>query len=66
MADEEINEVRKIRHRISAKYGHDIKKLVAHYQDLEQRLRASGQYKFADAKKSAGESERNHSEEPVI
>ena len=34
MADEEINEVRRIRHEISARFGHDISKLVAHYQGL--------------------------------
>ena len=56
MADEEINEVRRIRHEISARFGHDISKLVAHYQELERKLRKSGKYKFADAKQSSGKS----------
>lgn len=52
MADEEINEVRRIRHEISARFGHDISKLVAHYQGLEKKLRESGKYRFADSKLS--------------
>jgi len=54
MADEEINEVRKIRHRISARFEHDISKLVAHYQKLEKELRESGKYKFTHAKGASG------------
>ena len=47
MADREINEVRRIRHEISAQFGHDVSRLVAHYQELENRLRQSGEYRFA-------------------
>ncbi len=54
MADEEINEVRKIRHRISARFEHDISKLVAHYQKLEKELRESGKYKFTHSKRPSG------------
>ena len=49
MADEEINEVRRIRHQISAECGHDIGRLVAHYKEVERELRASGKYRFVDA-----------------
>ena len=49
MADREINEVRRIRHEISARFGHDVRRLVAHYQELENELRRSGGYRFADA-----------------
>ena len=52
MRDKEINEVRKIRHEISARFGHDIGQLVAHYQKIEEEFRRSGEYKFADSKKS--------------
>ncbi len=52
MRDKEINEVRKIRHEISARFGHDIGQLVAHYQKIEKEFRRSGEYKFADSKKS--------------
>ena len=33
--DEAIEEIRAVRHRISEKYGHDIRALVKHYQELE-------------------------------
>ena len=49
MADREINEVRRIRHEISARFGHDVSRLVAHYQELENELRRSGGYRFADS-----------------
>ena len=52
MRDNEINEVRRIRHEISARFGHDIGRLVAHYQKIEEEFRRSGEYKFADSKKS--------------
>ena len=33
--NEVVKEVREIRFRISEKYGHDINRLLAHYQDPE-------------------------------
>ena len=51
MADQEINEVRKIRHEISARFDHDISRLVAHYQELENELRRSDEYRFVDSKR---------------
>ncbi len=50
MRDKEINEVRRIRHEISAQFGHDVGRLIAHYQKIEKELRQSGKYKFADSK----------------
>ena len=49
MADREINEVRRIRHEISARFGHDVRRLVAHYQELENELREAGEYRFANS-----------------
>ena len=49
MADREINEVRRIRDEISARFGHDVSRLVAHYQELENKLRRAGKYRFADS-----------------
>lgn len=46
MIHSELIEIRKIRHRISEKYGHDLNRLLEHYQALEAKLKASGQYKF--------------------
>jgi hypothetical protein len=41
-----ITEVREARHRISARYGHDIDKLARHYKKLEAQLKKTGKYKF--------------------
>lgn len=43
-----VKEVREIRHKISARFDHDVGRLVAHYQALEEKMRQSGKYKFAD------------------
>ena len=48
MADYEIDEIRRIRQEISARFDHEVSKLVAHYQALEQEYRKSGKYKFVD------------------
>jgi len=48
MIDYEIAEVRRIRQQISAQYGQDVKKLADYYRQLEQELRKSGKYRFAD------------------
>jgi len=43
-----VKEVREIRHKISARFNHDVGQLVAHYQALEKKMRQSGKYRFAD------------------
>ena len=43
-----MEEVREMRHKISAEFGHDFNRLVAYYQELENEMRKSGKYKFAD------------------
>ena len=43
-----VKEVRETRHKISARFNHDVDQLVAHYQALEKKMRESGKYKFAD------------------
>lgn len=48
MADYEIDEIRKIRYKISARCDHDVGKLIAHYQELEKEYRKSSKYKFVD------------------
>ena len=47
MIHSELVEIRKIRHKISEKYGHDLNQLLEHYKTLEAKLKASGKYKFA-------------------
>lgn len=43
-----MDEVRAMRREISAEFNHDFNKLVAHYQELENEMRKSGKYTFAD------------------
>jgi hypothetical protein len=49
MHDEEIQAVRKIRHEISAQFGHDVHKVVAYYRAIEDELKRSGEFRFAEA-----------------
>ena len=44
-----VKEVRGVRHKISARFDHDVGHLVAHYQALEEEMRQSGKYRFAEA-----------------
>ena len=48
MTDYEIDEIRRIRHQISAEHGHNLRKLAEHYRNVEKELRRSGRFKFAD------------------
>ena len=43
-----VKEVREIRHKISARFDHDVRRLGAHYQKLQEQMRQSGKYRFAD------------------
>ena len=43
-----VKEVREIRHKISAQFDHDVGRLVAHYQEIQEKMRQSGKYKFAE------------------
>ena len=45
---ETVKEVREVRHKISARFDHDVGRLVAHYQEMQEKMRRSGKYKFAD------------------
>lgn len=48
MANYEIDEIRRIRREISARFDHDVNKLCEYYRKLEQEYRKSGKYKFVD------------------
>ncbi len=48
MADYEIDEIRRIRREISAKFDHDASKLGEYYRKLEEEYGKSGKYKFVD------------------
>ncbi|HIE00459.1 MAG TPA: hypothetical protein EYP59_09245 [Thiotrichaceae bacterium] len=47
MIDEEIAEIRRIRHQILAKFDHDPRKVIVYYRTLEKEYRESGEFKFA-------------------
>jgi hypothetical protein len=37
-----------VRHEISGRVGHDVRRLGEHYMELERQARATGQYRFAE------------------
>jgi hypothetical protein len=43
-----IAEVRRTRHRISAEFGHDVRRLCEHYMEIEKKHRASGEHRYAE------------------
>ena len=45
--------------KISAEFGHDLNRLVAYYQEVENEMRESGKYKFADPPSEKPESEED-------
>ena len=48
MTNYEIDEIRRIRREISARFDHDASKLGEYYRELEEKYRKSGKYKFVD------------------
>ena len=63
MANYELDEIRRIRRKISAKFDHDVDKLIAHYQALEREYRKSGKYKFVDPPTEKPKAEKSTNEE---
>lgn len=51
--NEVVKEVREMRMKISEECGHDLYRLLAHYQEVGKRLRKTGKYKFVDPEPSA-------------
>ena len=47
MVDDEIKVIRRVRHEISAEFGHDVDRVVDYYRSVEEELRRSGRYRFA-------------------
>ena len=43
-----VKEIREVRHKISARFDHDVSRLVAHYQEVQKKMQQSGKYKFAN------------------
>jgi hypothetical protein len=44
MAEDELREIRRIRHEISERYGHDTDRYVDHLQQVQKELRETGGY----------------------
>jgi hypothetical protein len=44
--DPAIDEIRDVRRKISAEFGHDPRQLMAHYREMERQLHAEGKYRF--------------------
>jgi len=47
MADDEIRIIRRVRHEISAEFGHDVDRVVDYYRSVEEELKHSGRFRFA-------------------
>ena len=45
---EVVKEVREMREKLLAEFGNDRSQLYAHFRQVEEELRKSGKYKFAD------------------
>ena len=54
-----MEEVREMRRKISAEFGHDLNRLVAYYQEVESEMRRSDKYKFVDPPSENPESEED-------
>ena len=53
MPNDEIAEIRKIRHEISEECGHDIHKIAAYYRRVEEELKKSGDFRFEERSSEA-------------
>ena len=47
--DPAIDEIHEVRRKISAEFGHDPRRLMAHYVEYEKQLQREGKYHFAEA-----------------
>ncbi len=63
MADYEIDEIRRIRREISARFDHDARKLGEYYRKLDEKYRKSGKYKFVDPPPEKPKAEKLKDEE---
>jgi hypothetical protein len=58
MVDFEIDEIRRVRHQVSEENDHDLRKVAEYYRRVEQELRASRKFRFADARERQPEGSR--------
>lgn len=55
MSEEEIRDIRQVRHAISAEGEHDVNRVVEYYRTIEKELRQSGEFHFEEAPSAARE-----------
>jgi hypothetical protein len=53
--DPAIDEIREVRRKISAEFGHDPCRLMAHYVEYEKQLEREGKYHFVDSSSTQAE-----------
>jgi hypothetical protein len=46
--DPAIDEIREVRRKISAEFGHDPRRLMAHYAEYEKQLKREGKHRFTE------------------
>ena len=46
--DPAIDEIREVRRKISAEFGHDPRCLMAHYAEYEKQLKREGRHRFVE------------------
>jgi hypothetical protein len=46
--DPAIDDIREVRGKISAEFGHDARQMMAHYREFEGQLQAEGRYRFVE------------------
>ena len=64
MSDEVIAEVRRVRHEISRRCGHDVHKVVAYYREFQEQLKQSSDYRFVAKAAPSDKGERDHAVVP--
>ena len=52
MSDYEIDQIRRVRQQISAEHDHDLRKVAEYYRSVEDELRQTRRFKFADERKT--------------
>ncbi|MBM3883768.1 MAG: hypothetical protein FJ387_29365 [Verrucomicrobia bacterium] len=50
--EEEVEKIRAVRQRIWARWAHDPKRLLEHYRQVSEQLRASGRVRFAETERN--------------
>jgi len=64
MSDEVIAELRRVRHEISRRCGHDVHKVVAYYREFQEQLKQSSDYRFAARAAPSDSAEHDHTVAP--